>query len=142
MIRKTRLTKKDIERLEKWLEPLTSEAEDQERLIKYIEQLQKVGDIVKFTAIPNSTYTPHIAVKMRNKRQGVRPGLCDIFIIYKNKGKNKAVFLELKTEVWGVVSNHQKEWIEAINETEGLQAFVVRGYKEAETMITKLIYID
>lgn len=89
---------------------------------------------LKYSHIPNETYTKSFKQKMKNKNQGVKKGIPDyICIIPTEKSKtNKAeiVFIELKRKKRGVVSKEQKEWIEAINEA-GVDAHIAKGADQA-----------
>lgn len=71
-----------------------------------------------FSAIPSDTYTPFASVKKRTKKIGYNRGLPDMFIIYRTQdGRQRAAFVEMKRERLGKVSDEQKKWIEAINDT-------------------------
>lgn len=101
------------------------EEDEQVKLIEYLE-LKKI----KFTSIPNSTYTKSWAVKNRNKRTGVRAGLPDVFIICNNH----AFFIELKRIKWWVISDVQKSWLSAINQTE-INAYVCNWFLDAKELV-------
>jgi hypothetical protein len=111
-----------------------SEYSIQCQVVEYLELLKTQGKVVLFTAIPNSTFTKSWAVKMKNKKSGVRPGLCDLFIITSTM----AFFLELKREKGGVLSPEQKKWIEAIAQA-GIPAFVAKGFNQAKNTIDALL---
>lgn len=104
------------------------------QVVEYLELLKTQKKVVLFTAIPNSTFTKSWIVKMKNKRSGVRPGLCDLFIITPHK----AFFLELKREKGGVVSKEQTDWIGALNRV-GIIAGVAKGFDEAKEVIDTII---
>lgn len=63
------------------------------RVVAYLELLkQETGQIVKFTAIPNNTFSGTYIEGQKYKSQkqaakqvklGLRKGLCDLLIIYK-----------------------------------------------------------
>lgn len=97
---------------------------------------------VKYTAIPNSTYTKSWSVKRRNHRLGLRAGLCDMFIIISPKasqdGLGYAIFIEMKRKAGSVVSKEQKSWIQAINAVGSLQvqAYIAKGADEAIKIIS------
>lgn len=134
------LSKANQERISKGLGIIPLEETEQENFVKYMEILQKSGKICKFTAIPNSTRTPYVSVRAKQIRQWVRAGLPDLFIIYKKNKQKKAVFIEMKRKQGGTVSQEQKEWIHLLNETEGLQAFVAKGFDEAKKILDNLIF--
>lgn len=114
--------------------------EDDEQ-IAFVEWLDLQAG-VKYTAIPNSTYTKSWSVKRRNNRLGLRAGLCDMFIIISPKasqdGLGYAIFIEMKRQKAGVVSPEQKKWIEAINDigTLQVQAYIAKGAAEAIKIVS------
>lgn len=89
---------------------------------------------LKFTAIPNSTYTKSWKQKVKNTQSGLRPGLPDLLIIIpidkSRTCKAEMVFIELKRQKGGKTSESQKEWIEAINGA-GVAAHICKGCDEA-----------
>ena len=107
--------------------------------IEDIEQIQFVEYLdlkrLKYTAIPNSTFTRSWKVKNRNKAMGLHGGLPDILVIVKRW----LVFIEMKRQRGGVVSDKQREWIKAINETENGKAYVAKGSEEAIKIIETLL---
>ena len=115
--------------------PNTTPLEDDEQ-IEFVNWLEYQRG-VKFTAIPNSTFTKSWAVKRRNHALGLRAGLCDIFIVISPEasqdGLGYAIFIEMKRLQGWVVTKDQKSWIEAINRLDCLQvqAYVAKGSAEA-----------
>lgn len=101
------------------------EQDEQRDVVQYCEI---VGH--KLTAIPNSTYTKSIKQKVKNRRDGLRAGLPDLFIIVDNM----ALFIEMKRVKGSRLSEEQKGWIDAINETQ-VPAFVAYGAEEAIRII-------
>ena len=71
----------------------------------FVEWLELKGYM--FTAIPNSTYTTSWNQKRKNTAMGLRAGFPDMVILVKDK----IVFIELKRQKGGVVSDEQKLWI-------------------------------
>ncbi len=134
------LSKLNQDRIANGLGIIPLEEQEQETFVKYMEILQKSKKILKFTAIPNSTRTPYVWVRAKQIRQWVRAGLPDLFIIYKKNDLKKAVFIEMKRKQGGTVSKDQKEWIKLLNETDGLQAFVAKGFDEAKQILDTLIF--
>jgi hypothetical protein len=90
---------------------------------------------LRYSAIPNSTYTPGWGAKMRNKRMGVRPGVPDLLVVIP---KRCLVFVEMKRTKGGTVSKEQKEWIEALNEVNNVEAKVCYGFDEAVKFIESI----
>jgi len=107
------------------------EDKEQEAVVQYLEAKK-----LKFTAIPNSTYTKSFKQKMKNKRIGLRAGLPDLLIIIKNK----LVFIEMKRQKGSTTSYEQKEWIKALNNiSPSIEAHICYGASEAIDLI-KLIF--
>jgi len=112
--------------------------EEQEQVI-LVNWLESNG--YKFSALPLSTYTKNWGVKMKNKRMGVRAGVPDLMIIVNNR----LVFIEMKRIKNSITSKFQKEWIESLNNCNGVGAFVCYGAEEAKVkikMIKKLKLIS
>lgn len=110
--------------------PPPSEDEEQIVLVEYLETRG-----LKFTAVPNSTYTKSWSVKTRNKKLGLRPGLPDVLVALPGIG---LAFIELKRVRLGVVSEVQKEWIDVLNMCPGTEARVCRGAIEAIRFVEEL----
>ena len=114
--------------------------EDDEQ-IAFVEWLERQSG-VKYTAIPNSTYTKSWSVKRRNHRLGLRAGLCDMFVIISPEasqdGLGYAIFIEMKRLKGSTTSAEQKAWIQAINAVGSLQvqAYVAKGAGEAIKIIS------
>ena len=106
------------------------EEEEQMALVDYLEIRG-----LKFTAIPNSTFTKSWKQKMKNTRTGLRPGLPDLLVIVKDK----LIFIEMKRVKGGTVSETQKEWIEALSKCEGVNAYVAKGFDEARVIVDNLL---
>jgi len=92
---------------------------------------------LKFTHIPNETYTPHWGVKMRNKRLGVESGVPDYLIFIPKK--NILLFIEMKRQNSSPsqTKQSQKDWLEALNQVSGVLAVVCRGAQEAIDLVEK-----
>lgn len=103
---------------------------EQQNFILYLEELISEGKEIKYSSIPNSTFTKSWNQKRKNKEQGLRGGLPDLFLIISNE----PIFIEMKRKN-GKLSDYQKEWIKAINECSGVQAFVCFGCEEAKQVI-------
>ena len=108
------------------------EYEIQCSIVNYLEILKLEGVDIMFTAIPNSTYTESPVQKMKNKRSGVRSGLCDLFIIYNNE----TFFVELKTEK-GTLQPSQKTWIKKLDKTP-TKAYIVTSLKEFKVLLNDI----
>lgn len=99
-------------------------------LTDYLNLLQTLHKIVRYTHIPNSTYTTSWNQKRKNKRLGVNAGFPDYIILTKNE-----VFcLEMKRKKGGVVSQEQHEWLVALNNI-GIKSYVAKGFEQAKGII-------
>ena len=105
------------------------ETDEQKVLVQYLELKS-----LKFTAVPNSTYTKSWKQKAKNKAEGLRAGFPDLIICLPNK----LLCLELKRIKGGVVSPSQKEWNKALNNIGGnVEAIICNGANEAISKIEK-----
>lgn len=112
--------------------PCPLESSEQAVVVQYMELKG-----IKFSAIPNSTYTTSIKQKMNNKRQGVRAGLPDLLAIVNNQ----VIMIEMKRRKGGVVSDVQREWHIALNAA-GLPTYVCHGSDEAIELINQYLGIE
>lgn len=87
----------------------------------------------KFSAIPNSTYTPSWNQKRKNKEMGLNAGLPDLFCIIHYT----PVWIEMKRRKGGRLSPAQKEWIQALEDS-GQTVWVCHGADEAIDKIKQL----
>lgn len=108
-------------------QPIPHEEIEQRNFVQYLEWRG-----LKFTAIPNSTYTKSRRQKQKNREQGLRPGLPDLLIIIPN---GKLLFIEMKRTKKGTVSKYQKEWIEELNKLTNIRAEVCKGYDAAKAVV-------
>lgn len=107
-----------------------TEYEEQCNFVAWLEAKK-----LKFTAIPNSTFTTSWGQKIKNKKLGLRAGLPDLLIITPLG----LVFVEMKRLKGGSLKPDQKEWIEALNELSGVEAKMCRGAEEAINYIKEFI---
>ena len=112
------------------------EAIEQEKVVKYLEELLAKGDILEFSAIPSSTFTRSWNQKRKNTAMGVKKGLPDLLIVHNNG----LLFIELKRLKGGVTSKEQKRWITHLNTT-GAVAVVCKGAEEAKVVINEVVSI-
>lgn len=110
------------------------EEEEQAIVVDWLE-LHKI----KFSSIPNSTWTSSIKQKIKNKQQGLRGGLPDMIIIHNQK----MLFIEMKRRLKSssILRPKQREWIEAINTVPNCQAIVAYGATEAIAQIKNILQI-
>jgi len=107
--------------------PVPLEYDEQKVVVEYLERRG-----LKFSSIPNSTYTKSWAQKSKNKASGLRAGLPDLLIIVKHT----LLFIELKRVKKSTVSDCQKVWQKALNEVGGnVVARVCFGADEAISLI-------
>lgn len=109
------------------MEQIPLEYEEQVAVVEYLELRGH-----KFTAIPNDVYTNSHKQKAKKRREGLRAGLPDLFVIIGDQ----ALFIEMKRRKRGVVSQDQQAWIDAINKTQ-VKAYVCRGADEAIEIIRR-----
>jgi len=107
------------------------ETEEQQTVVQFLELKR-----LKFSAIPNSTYTKSWKQKTKNKLDGLRAGLPDLLVVTKKH----LLFIEMKRKKGGIVSNVQKEWITALNGiNDDVVAQVCCGADEAIDFINKYV---
>lgn len=107
--------------------------EDQEQLA-LCNWLRMKG--IRFHHSPNGGHR-HKATAGKLKAQGVSAGFPDL-IIFPTRGQS-VLFIELKRQRGGVVSDSQQEWLDYLNELfchgYPIQAEVCRGFEEARRFI-------
>lgn len=106
-------------------------SEDQEQK-KVVSWLRANG--IKFYHIPNGG-TRNLIEAVNFKKLGVSPGVPDLCIPYARKGYH-TLYIEMKKKKGGIVSDHQKSWIEFLI-SEGMKAIICRGAEEAILEIEK-----
>ncbi len=116
---------------------------EREEQITFVEWLELKG--LKFSAIPNSTWTPSWKQKASNRVTGLRPGLPDILIIVPPEksiyDSTIMLFIEMK-RVNASPSDtrpEQKEWIKLINEVNDIEAAVCKGATEAIAYVEQFL---
>lgn len=87
-------------------------------------------------AIPNGGQRSAITAK-NLQAEGVRAGVPDLMLAVPAFGFN-GLFIEMKREQGGVVSQHQKEFIEILNKI-GYLAIVCHGWIEAKCEIEEYL---
>ena len=110
-----------------------------EEQVAFVEWLELKG--LKFSAIPNSTFTKSWNQKRKNTATGLRAGLPDMLIIVPpgRSSPGGLAFVEMKRKQGGVLSPYQKEWIEALNACKFVEARVCYGHEEAISFISELL---
>ena len=113
------------------------EAEEQKVLVEWMEYKK-----IKFSAIPNSTYTKSWNQKRKNKEQGLRKGLPDLLVCLNDKqSKSGAIllFVEMKRIKGSSATPEQKEWIRSLNEINNVECMICYGADEAIDFISRFL---
>jgi len=135
---KNKISKEDMQKLAKWEEPEESEDMIQMEIVSRLQELESLGKVIKYTSIPNETYTPYKSVRSRRMRMGLRKWLCDLFVIYKDfYGNKKLLFLELKTTK-NRATDDQKAWIEALTGIENVTVKLAKWIHEARAVLIEI----
>ena len=109
--------------------PIPTEREEQIKLVKYLK-----WNKIPFYAVPNGGSRNPVEGK-NLKLEGVSAGVPDICIPVPNK-KYHGLYIEMKRQKGGRVSEKQKEWIERLNKL-GYLAVVCKGAEEAKVVVEK-----
>jgi hypothetical protein len=111
----------------------------QNAVVDYLDILERQWKVLWFTWSWNWQFQKSIKVKMKMRREWIRAGMPDLFIVLP---KN-IIFIELKREKWGKPTNEQIHAIEAINKswdwTWNYSAFLAYWFKEAKEIIDSYI---
>lgn len=108
--------------------------EDEEQ-ITFVQWLELVG--LRFTSIPNATFTTSWKQKSKNHYTGLRAGFPDLIVLVppqrSRDGVGHLLCIEMKRRQGGTVSSVQKEWIAALNglNSANVEAVVTKGANEA-----------
>lgn len=108
---------------------LPTEQEDCEALVKWLIFHPKI----RYSHIPQETFTRSWAVKNKNKRMGVCSGVPDYLLIVPARSGPRLMFIEMKRigTFPSDVSNEQKAWLAELAGVAGVTAVVCRGFDEA-----------
>lgn len=111
-----------------------------EEQMAFIEWLDLQG--LKYTAIPNSTFTKSPNQKAKNRREGLRAGFPDLVVLIppslSKDGEGYMLCIEMKraSKSLSTVSKAQKEWQESINELEtNVHAYVAYGFDQSTACV-------
>lgn len=119
---------------------LPTEDAEQTAFVHWLEIEQ-----LRFTAIPNGTYTKSWSQKAKNHRTGLRAGFPDLVVLIPPHrsidGQGRFLCIEMKRRTGGKVSPEQRAWIEAINalDTSRVAAYVAKGAAEAIAIVSKYL---
>lgn len=99
----------------------------------FVRWLETQPGVQKFSHIPNETPT-NIVQAARLKRMGVRRGAPDYVLVVKHR----VVFIEMKRERGGQVSDDQQSWIDVLKMTSA-EVHVCEGFHEAKQVVSNLL---
>lgn len=119
------------------LKELQTEHQEAVNVAEYLEDLKMQGKILLFSHIPHETYTKHWGTKMKNKREGVRPGVPDYIVVTKSY----VLFIELKRRKNSSISAEQKEWLSHLK-VKHTDSIMCRGSDEVEDFVKNYIHED
>ena len=131
------------------------EHDEQVKVVNWIETQNKIAVLYKtrqlspilFSAIANGHYQPSIKQRNHLHDEGMRQGVPDLLLILPPErskcGKRLMVWIEMKRQEGGVVSDAQQQWIDAIEDLEGgnVGAFVCYGGDEAIDLLKDLMIV-
>lgn len=110
-----------------------TEAQEQARLFALCNaMLWKYPELRLLHHVPNGG-SRNTAEAANLRRQGVKPGVCDIFLPVARKGFH-GLYIELKRQKGGRLSAAQREYILDVR-NQGYAAFVCRGADAAMRII-------
>jgi hypothetical protein len=89
---------------------------------------------IRHNATPNGSKR-HIITAMKLKAEGVSAGFPDITVYLPNT----TLYIEMKRQKGGTVSEAQSEWIEFLNTRPNSKAVVCNGASEAIAEINKIL---
>lgn len=113
---------------------IPTEFEEQASFVEYLQFLYEQGKVRAYTALPNNLYTKSWKQKVKQKKEGLRPGFPDLCIITRND----LIFIEMKRTKGGILSNYQKDWQKALKAV-GIKTFVAYGFDEAKEYLEEQI---
>lgn len=114
---------------------MSDEQNEQAAVCQY---LQTVYPDVLFWSTPNGSYLAgnkgqRVAQINKLKRTGLLPGVSDL-IIFEPRGQYSAMFLEMKRDKGGKVSENQEWFLAQVEARKGFGA-VANGFDEAKEII-------
>lgn len=116
-----------------------SEHAEQAALVRWAAlQARTTPELALLLAIPNGGARNAIT-GARLKREGVRPGVPDLFLPVARGGRH-GLFLELKRRRGGSVSADQRAWLRDLA-GQGYHVAVCRGWDEAREAIAQYLAI-
>lgn len=117
--------------------PIPTEAEEQTALFNWAEFAQaQYPELALLHHIPNGG-SRHKIEAARLKAQGVKPGVPDICLPVPRGGYH-GLYIELKRQHRGKISNEQKIWLTALS-GQGYKCLVCFGCDDAKKEIIKYL---
>jgi len=113
-----------------FMNTILTEEQDQRLLVEWMDLMIGCGKDIKYTHIPNSTYTKSWNQKRKNKYMGVRAGFPDLVLIVNGR----VLFIEMKRMKGSVISPEQDSWLKALAEA-GQAVFLCYGYDHAKQVV-------
>lgn len=107
--------------------------------IAFVQFLDMLG--LRYTAIPNATWTKSWSQKAKNHAEGLRPGFPDLIVLIpahrSNDGQGHLLAIEMKKRAGGRLSDVQSAWIASLNAlgSPSIDAVVCKGAAEAIELI-------
>lgn len=111
--------------------PFPTEDQEQAKLCTWLT-LQRI----RFFAIPNGGYR-NFKEAVKFKRCGVQPGVPDLCIPIPS-GMYHGLYIELKRQAGGKVTDYQVDWIRFLREM-GYYAEIAHGFDDAKTIIVNYL---
>ena len=108
---------------------MKTEHEEQREFVMWMRQNHGEARIF---AIPNGGHR-NLSVAARLKVEGVSPGVPDLYI------PKWRIWVEMKREKGGAVSDKQKDWIEYLTEQCGDTVIVAHGCEDAKERIIECL---
>jgi hypothetical protein len=120
--------------------PVSSESEEQQCLIRWAAwQSGKYPELNLIYHIPNGGIRSK-AEAGRFKAEGVKAGVPDICLPVARGGFH-GLYIELKRQKGGQVSDNQKSWLEKLDR-EGYRIAVCKGWEAAKDMIMDYLKLE
>lgn len=114
-----------------------TESTEQQLLFRWARLMQaSFPELRLMYHIPNEAKRS-VGMAARLKAEGMKPGVPDLCLPVARHGYS-ALYIEMKRVKGGVVSEKQREWIDALNRAGNL-AIVCKGWEEASEAIMRYI---